>query len=160
MRLTLYSTIGLLLIAGGGALLHHVAGSGATAAPTLAARLGLLVASLTGGATLLLALLAGVGALAPAGSSLRSAQSAAGRVNSDAEGVGPSPESDDHRADEDDEDDEDEGGEDALDEPAAAGDPESSEARARETEEEVAAAWKRPVRRRKSDPIEGQVGFW
>jgi hypothetical protein len=141
-------------MAGVALLVHSLTGVAASTPPSPAARLLFLLAYLVSGAAVMAVTVAAVGTLLPAAP--RRATATPGATTTAAGPVAAENELDDELDDEDDDEDEDD---ETAEETQGAQSTEATSHTA-ETEAEVAAAWKRPGRRRKSDPIDGQVGFW
>ena len=155
MRLNLHRALGFLGMAGVALLVHSLTGVAASTLPSPAARLLLVLAYLVSGAAVMAVTVAAVGTLLPAAP--RRAAATPGAATTAAGPVAAEVELDDEDDDEDDEDDEED---DETAEETQGAQPTEATTHTAETEAEVAAAWKRPGRRRKSDPIDGQVGFW
>ena len=152
MRLSLHRALGFLGMAGVALLVHSLTGVAASTLPSPAARLLFGLAYLVSGAAVMAVTVAAVGTLLPAAP--RRAAATPGATTTAAGPVAAEVELDDEDDDEDDEED------DETAEETQGAQPTEATTHTAETEAEVAAAWKRPGRRRKSDPIDGQVGFW
>ena len=152
MRLNLHRALGFLGMAGVALLVHSLTGVAASTLPSPAARLLFGLAYLVSGAAVMAVTVAAVGTLLPAAP--RRAAATPGAATTAAGPVAAEVELDDEDDDEDDEED------DETAEETQGAQPTEATTHTAETEAEVAAAWKRPGRRRKSDPIDGQVGFW